>query len=196
MTLLNLVVFYYRMSGFQEPLDFEYDANAPKVDQLLDQSDPEDMDMEQDDEVVIVEECQSQDFGSMLACGEEDLFSQEELSNFQLLAIVNAPTQEDVPVALACPQEVKDALQSMPLDWVEEVENSTRKSLDEQEGLEDLILDCLSLGKTPGRGLCNKSPPNPSNVTRVLVTLLRRLCVLPVSRTPLTPSLVTATGPG
>ena len=56
MTLLNLVVFYYRMSGFQEPLDFEYDANAPKVDQLLDQSDPEDIDMEQDDEVVIVEE--------------------------------------------------------------------------------------------------------------------------------------------
>ena len=197
MTSFNLVIFDHRMSGFQEPLDFEYDANAPKVDQLLDQSDPEDMDMEQDDEVVIVEECQSQDFGSMLACGEEDLFSQEELSNFQLLAIVNAPTQEDVPVALACPQEVKDALQSMPLDWVEEVENSTRKSLDKQEGLEDLILDCLSLGKTPGRGSCiHKSPTNLSNVTRVLVTLLRRLCVLPVSRTPLTPSLVTATGPG
>ena len=61
--MLNLVVFYYRMSRFQEPLDFEYDANSPKVDQLLDQSDPKDMDMEQDDEVVIVEECQSQDFG-------------------------------------------------------------------------------------------------------------------------------------
>ena len=74
MTSFNLVIFYRRMSGFQEPLDFEYDSNAPKVDQLLDQSDPEDMDMEQDDEVVIVEECQSQDFGSMLACGEEDLF--------------------------------------------------------------------------------------------------------------------------
>ena len=114
----------------------------------------------------------------MLACREEDLFSQEELSNFQLLAIINAPTQEDVPVALACPQEVKDALQSMPLDWVEEVENSTCKSLDQQEGIEDLILDCLSLGKTQGRGLCNKSPPNLSNVTRVLVSLLRRLCVL------------------
>ena len=70
-------------------------------------------------------------------------------------------------MALACPQEVKEALQSMPLDWVEEVENSTRKSLDKQEGLEDLILDCLSLGKTLG----NKSPPNPSNVTRVLVRL-------------------------
>ena len=194
MTSFNLVIFYRRMSGFQEPLDFEYDANAPKVDQLLDQSDPEDIDMEQDDEVVIVEECQSQDFGSMLACGEEDLFSQEELSNFQLLAIVNALTQEDVPVALACPQEVKDALQSMPLDWVEEVENSTHKSLDKQEGLEDLILDCLSLGKTPGRGLCLECP-NPSNLTRVLVTLIRRLCILLVSRTPLTPSLVTATGP-
>ena len=74
MTLFNLVIFDHRMSGFQEPLDFEYDANAPKVDQLLDQSDPEDINMEQDDEVVIVEECQSQDFGSMLVCGEEDLF--------------------------------------------------------------------------------------------------------------------------
>ena len=80
-------------------------------------------------------------------------------------------------MALACPQEVKEALQSMPLDWVEEVENSTRKSLDEQEGLEDLILDCLSLGKTPGRGLCNKSPTSLSNVTRELVTMIRRLSI-------------------
>ena len=113
MTLLNLVVFYYRMSGFQEPLDFEYDANSPKVDQLLDQSDPQDVDIEKDNEVFIMEECQSQDLGSMLACGEKDLFSQEELSNSQLLTFVNAPTQEDVPVALAHPQEVEGAQWSM-----------------------------------------------------------------------------------
>ena len=80
------------------------------------QSYPEDVDMEQDDEVVIMEECQSQDLGSMLACGEKDLFSQEELSDSQLVTFINAPTQEDVPVALACPQEVEDALWSVPLD--------------------------------------------------------------------------------
>ena len=40
-----------------------------------------------------------------------------------------------------------------------------------------LILDSLSLGKTPDRGLCNKSPTSLSNVTRVLVTMFRRLSV-------------------
>ena len=45
------------MSGFKELLDFEYNANAPEVDQLLGQSDPEDVDMEQDNDVIIVEEC-------------------------------------------------------------------------------------------------------------------------------------------
>ena len=28
---LNLVIFYHRMSAFEEPLDFEYDAKAPEV---------------------------------------------------------------------------------------------------------------------------------------------------------------------
>ena len=79
------------MSAFEEPLDFEYDAKAPEVDQLLGQSYPEDVDMEQDDEVVIMEECQSQDLGSMLACGERDLFSQEEdLSDSQLVTFINS----------------------------------------------------------------------------------------------------------
>ena len=131
--MLNLVIFYHRISGFTEPLDFEYDANAPKVDQFLDQSDPEDETMEQDDEVVIVEECQSQDFGSMLGCGEKDLFSQEKLSDSQLVAFINAPTQEGVPVALACSQDVEEALWPVPLDLLEEVENSFQESLDEQE---------------------------------------------------------------
>ena len=72
--------------------------------------------MEQDDEVVIVEGCQSQVLGSMLACREKDLLSQEELSNSQLVTVINAPTQEDIPVVLACFQEVEDAQ--------EEVENS------------------------------------------------------------------------
>ena len=131
--MLNLIIFDHRMSSLEDPLDFEYNANTPEVDQLLDQSDPEDVDMEQDNKVVIVEECQSQDLGSMLACGEKDLFSHEELSDSQLVAFINAPTQEDIPVALACHQEVKDALLSMPLDWVEDVENFFWESLDEQE---------------------------------------------------------------
>ena len=80
------------MSGFQAPLDFKYDANAPEVDQLLGQSNPEDMDMEHDNEVVIVEECQSQDLGSMLACGEKDLLSQENLSDSHLVAFFNPLT--------------------------------------------------------------------------------------------------------
>ena len=122
--MLNLVIFYHRILGFKEPLDFKYDANAPEVDQLLGQSNPEDVDMEQDDKVVTVEECQSQDLSSMLACGEKDLFSQEELSNSQLVAFINAPTQEDIPVAPPCPQELEDALRSMPLDWAEDIENS------------------------------------------------------------------------
>ena len=66
--------------------------------------------MEQDDKVVFLEERQPEDPGSLLFCGEKDLFSQEEaLSNSQLLAAVNAPTQED-PVVLACSQEVEEAL--------------------------------------------------------------------------------------
>ena len=105
--MLNLVIFDHRMSGFKEPLDFEYDANTPEVNQLLGQSYPGDSDMEQDDKVVIVKECQSQDLGSMLACGEKDLFSQEDLSDSLLVAFINAPTQEDVPVALAHSPEVK-----------------------------------------------------------------------------------------
>ena len=59
--------------------------NAPGVDQLLGQSNPE-------DEVIIVEECQSEDPSSLLACREKDLFSQEEdLSSSQLVAYVNTP---------------------------------------------------------------------------------------------------------
>ena len=73
--MLNLVIFYHRMSGFEEPRDFQYNADAPEMDQLLGQSDPEDEAMEQDKEVVIVEECQSEDPGSLLACGEKDLLS-------------------------------------------------------------------------------------------------------------------------
>ena len=36
-------------------------------------------------------------------------------------------------------QEVEDALQSVPLDWAEEVENSIRESFDDQKGLEDQV---------------------------------------------------------
>ena len=86
-----------------------------------------------------MEECQAQDLGSMLAYGEKDLFSQEELSNSQLVTFINSPTQEEVPLAPAHLQEVEDALQSVPLDWAEEVENSFRKSLDEQEGPVDQV---------------------------------------------------------
>ena len=42
-------------------------------------------------------------------------------------------------MALARPQEVKDALRSKLLDWIEEVENSFRKSLDKQEGPVDQV---------------------------------------------------------
>ena len=51
MTSAQLCYFNYRISGFTEPLDFEYDANTPEVDQFLDQSNPEDKTIEQDDEV-------------------------------------------------------------------------------------------------------------------------------------------------
>ena len=104
------------MSGHEDLLDFKYDANSPGVDQLLGQSDPEEEAMEQDDKVIIVEECQSQNLCSILVCGEKDLFSQEELSDSQLVTFINTPTQEDVPVVLACSQEVKDALLPVPLD--------------------------------------------------------------------------------
>ena len=65
--------------------------------------------------------------------GAKDLFSQEELSDSQLVAFINTPTQEEVPVALTCSQEVKEALWPVPLDLSEEVENSFQESLDEQE---------------------------------------------------------------
>ena len=65
------------------------------------------------------------DPSSLLACGEKDLFSQEEdLSDSQLVAHVNAPNQKD-PVVPALSQEVEEALQPLPLgDWAEEVVNS------------------------------------------------------------------------
>ena len=89
--------------------------------------------MEQDDEVVIVEVCHSEDPGSLLACGEKDLFSQDEdLSDSQLADYINAPTQEDNPVVPARSQEVDDTLQPLPLgDWVEEVENSFWEPMEE-----------------------------------------------------------------
>ena len=88
--------------------------------------------MEQDNNILIVEERQPEDPGSLLACGEKDLFSQEEdLSDSQLAAYVNAPSQED-PVVPACSQEVEEALQPLPVgDWVEEVENSFKKPMEE-----------------------------------------------------------------
>ena len=74
--MLNFVIFNHRiMSGQEHLLDFEYDDNALGVDQLLGQSDPEDKPMEQDNEVIFLEENQSEDPGSLLACGEKDLFS-------------------------------------------------------------------------------------------------------------------------
>ena len=43
--MLKLVNFDHRMSGFNESLDFEYNANVPEVDQLMGQSNPEEVDM-------------------------------------------------------------------------------------------------------------------------------------------------------
>ena len=68
--------------------------------------------------------------------------SQEEvLSDSQLEAFINTPTQDNNPVVLARSQEVEDALQPLPLeDWLEEVENSFQESMEEQaEGPMDQV---------------------------------------------------------
>ena len=48
--------------------------------------------MEQE-EVVFLEEVQPVDPGSMLACGDKDLFTEKDPTNFQLKAAINASTQ-------------------------------------------------------------------------------------------------------
>ena len=80
------------MSNQDHLLDFEYDESTLSEDHLLGHSDSEVEPMEKDDNIVFVEK-EPEDLGSLLACREKDLFSQEEdLSNSQLLAVANAPT--------------------------------------------------------------------------------------------------------
>ena len=63
------------MSAQDHLPDYEYDESALSEDYLLGHSDPEEEPMEQDNKVVFVEERQPEDPGSLLACGEKDLFS-------------------------------------------------------------------------------------------------------------------------
>ena len=78
---LNFVIFIFRIKSDQDFLfDCEYDVSALGEEYLLDQSDPEKDPMDQG-EVVIVEERQPEDPGSLLACGEWDLFDEGDLSD-------------------------------------------------------------------------------------------------------------------
>ena len=88
-------------------LDYEWDDIQGE--ELLDQS----ADLEEEpkkQKVVMLEEVQPADPGHMLACSGRDLFKEDTLTNSQLLAAVNAPTQED-PGIPARSAEVVEALQ-------------------------------------------------------------------------------------
>jgi len=126
--------------------------------------------MEQDEEVIIVEECQSEDTGSLVACGEKDLCSQEEdISNSQLATLINAQTKKDIPMVLAFFWDIEDALLPVQLDSSEEVETPSRnpwtsKQRDQLSMFTFLILNSIFPGKSLGRGSCNRSPTIISNI--------------------------------
>ena len=90
-------------------LDYECDDNQRLG--LLDQSsDLEEEPMEQED--IMLEEEQPEDPGDVLACNGRDIFCLKEdyLTDSQLVAAVNAPTQED-PAVPARSAEVEAARQ-------------------------------------------------------------------------------------
>ena len=137
--------------------------------------------MEQDDEVVIMEECQSQDLGSMLACGERYLFSQEELSDSHLGALSTLQLRRTSLWHLLVPRRSK--MLFIPCHWIRQRRLKTPSAnlwtskRDQWTRFTLLAMDSLSLGKTPGSGLYNNSPASLSNVARMLVTMFRRLSV-------------------
>ena len=79
--------------------------------------------MEQED--VMLEEEQPVNPGHMLACNGRDIFEEDDCTDSQLLAAVNAPTQED-PVVPARSAEVEAALQPVNIPcWVSESEQDS-----------------------------------------------------------------------
>ena len=100
------------MSDELNLLDYEWDEDQGV--ELLNQSaDLEEEPMEQ--EVIVLEEEQPVDPGQGLACSGRDVFEEDSLTNSQLLAYVNAPTEEDprVPARFA---EVEAALQPVHIN--------------------------------------------------------------------------------
>ena len=90
------------MSHNQEIL-LEFECDDVQGEDLLDQSaNSEEEPMEQ--EVVMLEEVQPADPGHMLACGDNDIFSEHNLTNSQLVAAINVPTQEDPGVPAQSPE--------------------------------------------------------------------------------------------
>ena len=112
-SLTSTQLCFFLSSGISDSqdnlLDFEYNIQGAD---LLDQSaNLEGEPMEQD--VVMLGEVKPEDPGHMLACGGRDLFEEDILPVSQLVAAVNAPTQEDLAVPARSP-EVEAILQ--PLD--------------------------------------------------------------------------------
>ena len=140
------------MSDELNLLDYEYDDDQSE--ELLNQSASlEEEPMEQ--EVIVLEEEQPEDPGQGLACGGRDVFEEDTLTNSQLLAAVNAPTQED-PGVPARSAEVEAALQPIHIQcWVMESEQDStlEPSMEgQEEGLEDPSLSLSSVEPPLGQG--------------------------------------------
>ena len=160
-------------------LDFEYDMPGEG---LLDQSaDWLEEPMDQDD-VIILDEGEYQppepveppeptepaDLGSMLACGDRDIYDEDAPPSLytlsQLVADVNVPTQEDPEVPARSPR-TEEALQPVHIgDWSSECEQNAPldAGLEEQDvGQEDPCLPSQSAEPIPlGQG-CSRQKFEP-----------------------------------
>ena len=99
-------------------------------------------------EVIMLEEVQPADPGHKLACGENDIFAEDDITDSQLERAINVPTQEDPGVPARSP-EVEAALQPVPINcWA--LESKQDSAIDpsiegQDEGLEDPSLSLQSV---------------------------------------------------
>ena len=95
------------MSDIQDNL-LDYECDDVQGKDPLDQS----ADLEEepiDQEVIVLEEVQPADPGHKLACGDNDIFAEDDITDSQLERAINVPTQEDPGVPAQSP-EVEEAL--------------------------------------------------------------------------------------
>ena len=153
--------------------------------------------------VKLPEPTEPADLGSMLACGDRDIYDEDAPPSLytlsQIVEDANVPTQQ-VP-EVSCSPRTEEALQPTNIgDWSSECEPNAPWD-DGSEGRKSdrrTLVSLLSLQSlfpwvrgAPDRSL-SSGPSSQSLVRREFRSLSRRLSTEPATRTPWTPPLVAA----